>query len=148
LLTLIVVIIYYLISLLGESLARVGTVSPYVGPWLATVFILGLSFLFLLVNRIPLISSISIWPARSKETSTTTKTRQKTKRGFSAMGFPNLMDATLLRSLVLSFVVCFLALAAIFNIFTLFELWRFIAVNNASVGLVARYLLFLMPLIT
>ena len=36
LLTLIVVIIYYLISLLGESLARVGTVSPYVGPWLAT----------------------------------------------------------------------------------------------------------------
>ena len=147
LLTLIVVIIYYLISLLGESLARVGTVSPYVGPWLATVFILGLSFLFLLVNRIPLISSISIWPARSKETSTT-KPRQKTKRGFSAMGFPNLMDATLLRSLVLSFVVCFVALAAIFNIFTLFELWRFIAVTNPGAGLVARYLLFLLPLIT
>src|SRR6185369_12967181 len=58
------------------------------------------------------------------------------------------MDATLLRSLVLSFVVCFAALAAIFNIFTLFELWRFIAVTNAGAGLVARYLLFLMPLIT
>jgi LPS export ABC transporter permease LptG len=58
------------------------------------------------------------------------------------------MDATLFRSLVLSFVVCFVALAAIFNIFTLFELWRFIAVTNAGAGLVARYLLFLMPLIT
>ena len=148
LLTLIVVIIYYLISLLGESLARVGTVSPYVGPWLATIFVFALSLLFLFVRRIPLISSISIWPTRSKEPSTTIKTRQPTKRGFSALGFPNLMDATLLRSLVLSFVVCFIALAAIFNIFTLFELWRFIAVTNAGASLVARYLLFLLPLIT
>jgi LPS export ABC transporter permease LptG len=147
LLTLIVVIIYYLFSLLGESLARVGTVSPYVGPWLATVFIFALSLLFLFVNRIPLVSSISIWPARAKEAATNMKTPQ-TRRGFSAFGFPNLMDATLLRSLIVSFVVCFVALAAIFNIFTLFELWRFIAITNAGAGLVARYLLFLLPLIT
>src|SRR5215217_3860171 len=60
LLTLIVVIIYYLISLLGESLSRVGTVSPYVGPWLATVFILALSLLFLLTQRVPFLSSGSI----------------------------------------------------------------------------------------
>ena len=58
------------------------------------------------------------------------------------------MDATLFRSLALSFLVCFVALAAIFNIFTLFELWRFIAVTHAGAGLVARYLLFLLPLIT
>ena len=57
------------------------------------------------------------------------------------------MDATLLSSLGLSFVVCFIALAAIFNIFTLFELWRFIAVTQAGADLVARYLLFLLPLI-
>ncbi|HEX3252424.1 MAG TPA: LptF/LptG family permease [Pyrinomonadaceae bacterium] len=148
LLTLVVVIIYYLISLLGESLARVGTVSPYVGPWLATVFIFALSLVFLFFNRIPLVSSISIWPARSKDNGAVTKSRQTTPRGLSAIGFPNLMDATLLRSLIVSFVICFLALAAIFNIFTLFELWRFIAVTNAGAGLVARYLLFLLPLIT
>ena len=147
LLALIVVIIYYLISLLGESLARVGTVSPFVGPWLATVFILILSFFFLFVSRIPLLSSISIWRRKTKDT-TGTKLRQTTPRGFSAFGFPNLMDATLLRSLIVSFVVCFVALAAIFNIFTLFELWRFIAMTNAGAGLVARYLLFLLPLIT
>ncbi len=148
LLTLIVVIIYYLISLLGESLARVGTVSPYVGPWLATVFLFGLSLLFLFLNRIPLVSSVSIWPAKSKDTAAAPKRRQTTQRHFSPFGFPNLMDATLLRSLVVSFIVCFVALAAIFNIFTLFELWRFIAMTNAGAGLVARYLLFLLPLIT
>ena len=148
LLTLIVVIIYYLISLLGESLARVGTVSPYVGPWFATVFVFGLSLLFLLVKRVPFISSGSILYRGSKSSTPVSQQRQSTShRGFSALGFPNLMDATLFRSLAVTFLVCFLALAAIFNIFTLFELWRFIATTQASAGLVARYLLFLLPLV-
>lgn len=146
LLSLVVVIIYYLISLLGESLARVGTVSPYVGPWLATVFIFALGLLFLVVNRLPFISSGSLFTKRSKTPKTST--RRTPHRLLSSWGFPNLMDATLFRSLALSFFVCFLALAAIFNIFTLFELWRFIAVTQAGAGLVARYLLFLLPLIT
>jgi LPS export ABC transporter permease LptG len=76
------------------------------------------------------------------------RARRRSLIGVATLGFPNLMDATLLRSLALSFLVCFAALAAIFNIFTLFELWRFIAINKAGVGLVARYLLFLTPLIT
>lgn len=147
LLALMVVIVYYLISLLGESLARVGTVSPYVGPWLATVFILGLSLLVLMVNRLPFISVGSLFSQRSKTPKTASTPRQTSHHVFTSLGFPNLMDATLLRSLVVSFLVCFLALAAIFNIFTLFELWRFIAVTHAGAGLVARYLLFLLPLI-
>ena len=48
---------------------------------------------------------------------------------------------------MISFIVCFVALAAIFNIFTLFELWRFIAVTQVGAGLVARYLFFLLPLV-
>jgi len=148
LLTLIVVIVYYLVSLLGESMARVGNVSPYIGPWLATVIVFVLSLLVLFVRRVPFLSSASIVPLRSKSAAAATPSRPKRQRSFSGFGFPNLMDATLFRSLVLSFLVCFVALAAIFNIFTLFELWRFIAVTNAGAGLVARYLFFLMPLIT
>src|SRR6185369_2866496 len=60
LLTIIVVIVYYLLSLLGESLARAGSISPYIGPWLATIFILALSLLFLFVNRVPFLSSVSL----------------------------------------------------------------------------------------
>ena len=147
LLTLIIVILYYLVSLLGESMARAGTISPYVGPWLATVFVFVLSLLFLLVSRVPFISSTSLsWRSKSPEPAAARPKRAH--RGFSALGFPNLMDATLFRSLALTFLVCFIALAAIFNIFTLFELWRFIAVNESGADLVARYLLFLLPLIT
>ena len=147
LLTIIVVIVYYLLSLLGESLARAGSISPYVGPWMATVFILALSLLFLFVNRVPFLSSASLSRA-SKGSVQAEKAAGIKHRGLSVLGFPNLMDATLLRSLALSFIVCFVALAAIFNIFTLFELWRFIAVTHAGAGVVARYLLFLLPLIT
>ena len=148
LLSLIVVIVYYLLSLLGESLARAGTMSPYVGPWLATVFIVGLSLVFLLVQRLPVLR----WPHRgTKAPNEPARERSKavstTVRFKKMLAFPNLMDATLLRSLVVSFVVCFVALAAIFNIFTLFELWRFIAVTQAGAGLVVRYLFFLLPLV-
>lgn len=148
LLTIVIVIVYYLLSLLGESFSRAGTVSPYVGPWLATAFVLGLSLFFLLVNRIPLNLSLPSLKRRpSAVTVSADRTEDATHRGLSAIGFPYLMDATLFRSLALSFVVCFVALAAIFNIFTLFELWRFIVVTHAGAGLVARYLLFLLPLI-
>ena len=148
LLTIIVVIVYYLLSLLGESLARAGSVSPYVGPWLATIFILALSLLFLFVKRVPFLSSVSILSRGPKDSGLAAKVDKTRNRGFTVLGFPNLMDATLFRSLALSFLVCFGALTAIFNIFTLFELWRFIAVTHAGAGLVARYLLFLLPLIT
>lgn len=147
LLTLIIVIIYYLISLLGESMARAGSISPYIGPWLATVFIFALSLMFLLVNRVPFISSAAILSLRSKSSEPASAPRKTSQRAFSMLGFPNLMDATLFRSMALTFLICFVALAAIFNIFTLFELWRFIAVNGPGTGLVARYLLFLLPLV-
>jgi lipopolysaccharide export system permease protein len=148
LLTIIVVIFYYLLSLLGESLARAGTMSPYVGPWLATGFILALSLLFLFVKRVPFLSSISVLSRGPKGSAPSAKAAKSKHLGLSALGFPNLMDATLFRSLALSFLVCFVALVAIFNVFTLFELWRFIAKTHAGAGLVARYLLFLLPLIT
>ena len=146
LLTLLVVIVYYLLSLLGESLARVGTVSPSVGPWIATAFIVSVSFLLLLFNRAQI--SLSLPRIKRDEGKSLPSARRSSGGRVSILRFPNLMDATLFRSLALSFLVCFVALAAIFNIFTLFELWRFIAVTNAGMGLVARYLFFLLPLIT
>ena len=67
-----------------------------------------------------------------------TATRQTTHRGFSSVRFskPDGCDAVSLAGA--EFLVCFIALAAIFNIFTLFELWRFIAVTHAGAGLVAQ----------
>ena len=149
LISLVVVIIYYLLSLLGESLSRAGSVSPFVGAWLATAFMILLSIILLIANRRRLISFSSMFKRQNKSTATPARTARKTFTvGVRMWGFPSLLDATLFRTLALTFLVCFVALAAIFNIFTLFELWRFIATNDVAASLVARYLLFLLPLIS
>ena len=62
-------------------------------------------------------------------------------------GFPSLLDTSLFRTLTASFVVGFVSLVSIFLIFTLFELWRFIGANEVPTAVVAKYLLFLMPLV-
>lgn len=148
-LSLVVVIVYYLTSLFGESLARVGTVPPIIGEWAATALMLTLSLMFLTLRR----SLLQFRPTRrnkpeEKAQRAVAKPSQTRGLSLAGWGFPNLLDANLFRTLVLSFILGFIALVAIFNIFTLFELWRFIATTHASATLVARYLLFLLPLIS
>ena len=67
--------------------------------------------------------------------------------GAGRSGFPSLLDTSLFQTLSSSFLVGFISLAAIFTIFTLFELWRFIGANNVPASIVAKYLLFLLPLV-
>jgi LPS export ABC transporter permease LptG len=149
LLSILLLVVYYLLSLLGESLARVGTVRPVTGTWTASVVVIVLSILLLTVNRLP--SWPIKWANRSRRTRerapATSRTLQRTS-GLGRSGFPTLLDTSLFRTLSLSFLVAFVALVAIFLIFTLFELWRFIGSNHIGMGLVARYLLFLLPLVS
>lgn len=148
LLAIAILVVYYLVSLLGESLSRTGAVPVVVGAWAATGLMLGLSLVFLLMPRAPSISFRFKRPAKAtpkniKPNETVTHTV-----GAGRSGFPSLLDIGLFRSLSSSFVLTFLALVAIFIIFTLFELWRFIATNRVGLGMVARYVFFLLPLIT
>jgi LPS export ABC transporter permease LptG/LPS export ABC transporter permease LptF len=142
-----IVIVYYLISLFGESLARAGTVSPVIGAWSATALIALLTLLSLTFRRLP---SIPIPFRRRRKMSLQTKvvsTRAVHTLGAGRSGFPSLLDIGLFRTLSLSFLVGFASLASIVVIFTLFELWRFVASNHVPLGRVARYVLFLLPLL-
>jgi LPS export ABC transporter permease LptG len=148
LLSLAVMIVYYLTSLFGESLSRAGTISPFIGAWLASAFMVLLSVILLAANRRRFIS-INFLGRRTQPAIQLDKSVGPPPTvGTGSWGFPSLLDATLFRTLLVSFLVCFAALAAIFNIFTLFELWRFIAANDVAASLVARYLLFLLPLVS
>jgi LPS export ABC transporter permease LptG len=64
------------------------------------------------------------------------------------VSFPTLLDLGLLRMMTMSFLFGFLALVAIFNIFTVFELWRFISATHAGAKLIAEYLFYLLPLVS
>jgi LPS export ABC transporter permease LptG len=151
LLSLAVMVVYYLISLLGESLARIGTISPQIGAWAATAFMVALSIVLLTRTRLPRLRLIAGRAGRVKREPSRNRVASdhlEPTVGVSRSGFPSLLDATLFRTLALSFFFGFISLVAIFLIFTLFELWRFIGSNNVAMSLVARYLLFLVPLVS
>jgi LPS export ABC transporter permease LptG len=143
-----VVIVYYLVTLLGESLARTGTVSTIVGEWMATGVMLLLSLILLRFNAFPRLT----FARKLVRKSSVVKKDQKRSGpehtvGAGRSGFPSLLDTSLFRTLTTSFVIGFIALVSIFLIFTLFELWRFIGPNHVPGGVVAKYLLYLMPLV-
>jgi len=144
-----VVVVYYLFSLLGESLSRVGTVPPVVGLWMATVIMLFLSIFFLLNSRG---RQFLLKPKLKGKPEPTRAPEKKSVSDYGVRlrgwGFPSLMDVNLFRTLATSFFLGFVSLVSIFIIFTLFEMWRFIASNQVRGSLVVKYVLFLFPLIT
>ncbi|HKZ77651.1 MAG TPA: LptF/LptG family permease [Pyrinomonadaceae bacterium] len=149
LLALAILIVYYLISLLGESLARIGTVSAFVGGWMGTVTMLLLAAGFLLFNRVSLAGWLvaSLAGRTQKQQKAAEQMRSASTARTRHFGFPSLLDLDLFRTLTLSFAAGFAALLSIFIIFTLFEMWRFIGANRSGLALVSKYLLFLLPLV-
>lgn len=148
LLSLAVVIVYYLTSLLGESLARNNTVSTITGEWMATAFLLFLSLLLLSVETFPRIAfPKKLLKKKDAESKTRRVAVSEHTVGAGRSGFPSLLDTSVFRTLIMSFVVGFVSLVSIFVIFTLFELWRFIGLNHVPAAVVGKYLLFLLPLV-
>ncbi|MEP6719646.1 MAG: LptF/LptG family permease, partial [bacterium] len=149
LLSLAVVIVYYLISLLGESLSRGNSVSAIVGQWMATALIVAFSMMLLRFKRVPGLTFVRRLQRNDKvrgETHRSVVTKQTLGAGRS--GFPSLLDMSLFRTLAISFLLGFLALLSIVVIFTLFELWRFIGANHVPAMVVAKYLVSVLPLFT
>jgi LPS export ABC transporter permease LptF/LPS export ABC transporter permease LptG len=144
-----VVVLYYLISLLGESIVRTNTVPAIVGQWMATAVILILSLILLRVGDVPRLALFEKLKRRisTKRASTASRAGYKHIIGAGRSGFPSLLDTSLFRTLSMSFLVGFVALLSIFVIFTLFELWRFIGSNNVPASIVAKYHLVLLPLV-
>lgn len=149
LLSLAVVIVYYLISLLGESLSRTNSVSAIVGQWMATAVIVAFSMMLLRFKRVPGLTFVRRLLRNNKvrvETHRSAVTEHTLGAGRS--GFPSLLDTSLFRTLAISFLLGFLALLSMVVIFTLFELWRFISANHVPATVVAKYLVSLLPLLT
>lgn len=147
-LSLVTLIAYYMLSLFGDALARKGTVAPFVGGWIATMTAACVSLVLILTSRWRLPRLVKGLPADgspsqgAKVMSPLSIPRQR------LLGFPSILDRSLLRSLSLNFAFAYTALVAIFLIVTSFELLRFVIPGRAGMGLLGRYLLFLLPFAT
>jgi LPS export ABC transporter permease LptG/LPS export ABC transporter permease LptF len=149
LLSVLTMLLYYLVMLAGEQLARAGTVKPAVGAWLASV-VTTVCGVMLLVARRGIFRRGARSVREGKASIVATNSAESVPAGdgkVRLLSFPSLMDVDVLRTIFASFAVALISLLAIFLIFTLFELWRFIVTRGVGLATVGEYLFFLLPLV-
>lgn len=142
LLSLLSMLLYYLISIAGEQLGRAGSVHPILGSWLAFGAAVLAATLLMLSRRRTFRFSLRRASRKPGRVSAAGRGESLKPIRVSLLG---LLDKSIFKSLAINFLLVVSALVAIFLVFTLFELLRFIAANRTGTGIVVRYMLFLVP---
>jgi LPS export ABC transporter permease LptF/LPS export ABC transporter permease LptG len=156
-LTILLVFLYYSVSLIGVSFARQGRLAPWAGVWLADVVFLFLGLLLLWrAERRPL--EIGAWlavrnPFRAQPHAAATNhrgTHAATRRGFArrrllSLSFPTLLDDYVLRDFFIYLGLIVATFLMLLDVFTLFELLGDILRNHSSTWVVIEYLLNVTP---
>lgn len=138
--------VYYLLTLLGEQLARTNQIKVFTASLIPVVSSLFFILWFFLSARhsfsltkfnFTQVSKINFIPRISKIT--TPKFYIDFKTG--------LLDINIASSLIKYFLLTFLFLTLMFLIFTAFELWKFAGEMNNGVFILSKYLFYLIPFI-
>jgi LPS export ABC transporter permease LptF/LPS export ABC transporter permease LptG len=154
-LTILLVFAYYVVSLIGVSLARQGRVSPWFGAWLADLVFLGLGlFLLFRAEKRPF-ELASLRFGKQKETTRQNGfgrsrrenafERVSTRRRVFSASFPTLLDDYVLRDFFVYLGMILSSFVVLLLVFTLFELLGDIMRNHVSTMVVAEYLLNVAP---
>ncbi|HET6180658.1 MAG TPA: LPS export ABC transporter permease LptF [Candidatus Sulfotelmatobacter sp.] len=154
-LTILLVFVYYTISLIGVSLARQGKVSPWFGAWLADLAFLALGlFLLFRAERRPVeLAAFRLFAkanrglphaavARRRENAFE---RASTRRRVFSATFPTLLDDYVLRDFFVYLGMILSTFLVLVIVFTLFELLGDILRNQVPATVVAEYLLNVAP---
>jgi LPS export ABC transporter permease LptF/LPS export ABC transporter permease LptG len=157
-LTIALVMLYYIISLAGISLARQGKVSPAAGVWLATVvFLIGGMLLLWRLDRLSI--HLPAWRAnlpglaqllgnarvRSNGATVGAFERASRRPHLKYSSFPTILDGLILRDFLFYLGLIIVSFLLLMEVFTFFELLKDIVRNRVPLVLVADYLLNLIP---
>lgn len=154
-LTILLVFVYYVISLVGVSLARQGHVAPWLGAWLADFVFLGLGiFLLIRAEKRPFeLGSFRIFKTQGAPAQVRNGTRRRenvfervsTRRRVFSLNFPTLIDDYVLRDFFVYLGLILSTFLVLVLVFTLFELLGDIMRNQVPASVVAEYLLNVTP---
>ena len=154
-LTILLVFAYYVISLIGVSLARQGRIGPWLGAWLADLVFLALAiFLLYRAEKRPFeLGSFRLFKRKdafllnglTRGRRENAFERVSTRRRVFSAGFPTLLDDYVLRDFFVYLGMILSTFVVLLLVFTLFELLGDILKNKVPALLVAEYLLNVTP---
>lgn len=139
-LSIVTLISYYLLAVGAENLARARVLPPEFGAWTA--------------NALLILFALSLLAGAGRGFSQSILGRPRPRQASSVRTlYPalinnlrwGLLDVYILRTLFWTFLGAMTVLTAIFLIFTLFDLLRFLNNNSSNLGLISRYLFFMLP---
>ncbi len=153
-LTILLVFVYYVISLVGVSFARQGRVAPWFGAWLADFAFLALAlFLLFRAEKRPF-ELASLRFGRQTDASRQNGfgrgrenafERASTRRRVFSASFPTLLDDYVLRDFFVYLGMILSTFLVLVLVFTLFELLGDILRNKVPATVIAEYLLNVTP---
>ncbi|HEY6349125.1 MAG TPA: LPS export ABC transporter permease LptF [Candidatus Angelobacter sp.] len=152
-LTIVLVFVYYFISVTGLSFARSGKMPPVLGVWMANI-IFGLIGLFLLwrVDKVPIETGLGRLLTRDWRKWRTSRFRQRDEeraiaiaRPRSRKRFPLILDDYVVRSFLGYFALITASFMILVLIFNFFELLTDIVRNRIPLVTVGEYLLNVTP---
>ncbi|MCP9493717.1 MAG: LptF/LptG family permease [Pyrinomonadaceae bacterium MAG19_C2-C3] len=143
-----IIFLYYLLTIGGEQLGRSGVLKPELAMWLATFCVVGLAGLRLAMSRaIPFVAFN--FSKQSKHNGLQTHQASATDSGSLNLShyfrLSRLLDSRILRLVGKNFCFCLLCLVSLFIVFTLFDVWRFVAGRGVSYRTVLLYFWYLQP---
>ncbi len=147
-LTLVLVLVYYILLISGVALAHQGRMPPGLGVWFANlVFLAAGALLLARAGHIPRVLARRFQPAARFR-----HWLDRFRFGVPAAGgarrlrfFPSLLDYSVLREFVGYVLLALASFLVIITVFTFFELLGSIIHTHASLALVGRYLFYLIP---
>ncbi|MEP7039687.1 MAG: LptF/LptG family permease [Acidobacteriota bacterium] len=145
-LALVSLVVYYLLTLLGEQLARTNQISV-VSAGLIPLLVGGVFIVwFFLSSRFLLTKSVGGF-GKLYKISFPTNLKKVSARNFYIDLTTGILDLDIILNLLKYFLLTFGFLTAIYMIFTAFELWKFAGEINNGVILLLKYLFYLIPFI-
>ncbi len=157
--TLLLVIIYYVLSYTGISLGRQNKLSPFLAVWLANLVFVsaGVFLLWQMATGGRVLTLLSRWASRFPDLSVKTKQNAQVftglldrvqpravRRGGRGV-FPRILDEYLVREFLGMFVLVLAGFVLLMLVFTFFELVGDILRNHIPLTVVGEYLLNLTP---
>lgn len=136
---------YYLVALVGEQLARSGGINVFISSLLPIILTSGIIFWFFLSQRLNLTKVSGTF--QKLTLSNIFKTNRNSRKNSLINLTTGILDYDIISSLLKYFALTLAFLIVIYQIFTAFELWKFVGGLSNGASLLVLYLLYLIPFV-